>query len=110
MTSPNDILIPSLTDWQAAADAAMRALVLASAKRYGLIHTPVNGNGQQAKHILLICKRWRIVPNFHTTKSFAPDSIRMERKRLRALLMIGLEDPDSGLRETSPTASNATLR
>lgn len=110
MTSQDETFIPPLTDWQAAADAAMRVLVLASARRYGFIHTRVYANEQQAKHILRICKRWRIVPNFQAAKRFALDSIRMERKRLHALLMIGLEDPDSGLGETSPAAPNATLR
>jgi hypothetical protein len=92
-TAQNQTRIPSLADWQGAADAAMRVLMLASARRHGLIHARVDANEQQAEHILRICKRWRIEPNVDAAERFAIDAIRRERKRLYALLMIGLEIP-----------------
>lgn len=86
---------PAPVDWQAAVDAAMRILVLASARRFGLIHTPSQANEQQAKRILELGRQHKFVPTPNDPNRFLIDQIRKERKRLCRLLMIGLERPDT---------------
>lgn len=78
-------------DWQAAVDAAMRILVLASARRYGLIHTPSQTNEKDAKRILEMGRQRQFVPTPDDSERFLTGVICKERKRLCRLLMIGLE-------------------
>lgn len=85
---------PAPVDWQAAVDAAMRILVLASARRFGLIHTPSQANEQQANRILELGRQHKFVPTPNDSNRFLADAIRKERERLRRLLMIGLA-PDT---------------
>jgi hypothetical protein len=81
-------------DWQGVVDDAMRVLVLASARRYGLIHAPPQANEQQAKLVLELGRQHQFIPTPNDSTRYLVDKIRNERSRLWRLLMIGLEPED----------------
>jgi hypothetical protein len=89
----NTPLPTSEPEWRSAVNSAMAALALGLAYERGFIHTIPQVSQDRARQILGIAKQRGIEPTPDRLERLVIAAIYKERRRIRRLLEIGLEDP-----------------